>query len=157
MRKRLLLVLTFALVASSVSAQSGGMLAEITAPVQTPFGTYVPTPASIHPCLQPLQVADDFSNVVNFDRFDFSGEELQLLRKNHFVVVPGHPAGQTGPGAFREMVDVYNEARELGIPILVTSDALLHTFHLVFDRILMTLETRRFYGWLDGLLRALYD
>ncbi|HFE52486.1 MAG TPA: DUF3160 domain-containing protein, partial [Bacteroidetes bacterium] len=132
------------------------MLADIRSPVHTAFGTYVPEPVQVVPCVPLLDVAGDFSNVVNFDRFSFSEQELAFLRRNHFVVVPGRPVTETQSGAYREMFDVYNEARELGIPILVTSDALLHTFHLVFDRILMSLETRRFYGWLDGLLRALY-
>jgi len=157
MRKGFVLTLGLVFALETAFAQTGDMIAEITNAVRTSFGTYVPVPVHVRPALPPLQVAEDFGNVVDFNQFEFSEAERQLLRENHFVVVPGRLGPRSSSGAYREMVDVYNEARELGIPILVTSDALLHTFHLVFDRILMTLETRRFYGWLDGLLRALYE
>lgn len=130
------------------------MLAHITQPVETPFGTYQPYLVSVQPSVPPLRVAADFSNVTNFGQFTFSEQELALLRQNHFVVTPRRLHGGTG---FREMYDIYNEARELGIPILVTSDAMLHTFHLVFDNVLKTLEEQHFFGWLGELLAAIYQ
>jgi hypothetical protein len=101
-----------------------------------------------------MAVAPDFSNVANFTRFQFTENELNLLRRNHFVVSPRRTREGTG---YREMYDIYNEARELGIPFLVTTDAMLHTFHLVFDRVLKTCEERHFYGLLGSLLTELYE
>jgi hypothetical protein len=130
------------------------MLADITRPVETPFGTYQPCLVSVKPSLRPLAVAPDFANVVNWGQFSFSDQEQALLRQNHFVVTPRRFQGSTG---YREMYDIYNEARELGIPILVTTDAMLHTFHLVFDNVLKRLEEQYFFGWLQQLLAAIYQ
>jgi hypothetical protein len=118
------------------------MIADITQPVQTEFGTYQPIPTTITPAVELYQVADDFSNVINFNEFRFSEKEKTLLKQNHFVVSPRRESEVTG---YKEIYDVYNEARDLGIPIFVTTDALLHTFHLIFDRMLMELEQQQFY------------
>ena len=130
------------------------MIADIHADVETEFGTYHPYPVALRPSIQPMNVATDFSNVVNFDRFQFTDGELDLLRRNHFVVSPRRLHDGSG---YREMYDLYNEARDQGIPILVTSDAMLHTFHLVFDRVLKTCEERQFYGLLNTMLGEMYD
>ncbi|MDZ7393435.1 MAG: DUF3160 domain-containing protein [candidate division KSB1 bacterium] len=129
------------------------MLADITAPVHTEFGLYEPYLVTATPSIPPYGVAPDLSNVVNSAQFTFSPEELFLLRQNQFVVTPrcgGGPA--TG---YTEIYDLYNECREQEIPILVTTDAMLHTFHLCFDYILKTCEERRFFADLNNLLSAL--
>lgn len=147
----LLFALTFLCAPNSASAQ---MIADLRADVATPFGTYHPYLVSVRPAIPAITVAPDFSNVANFSRFQFTENELNLLRGNHFVVSPRRTREGTG---YREMYDIYNEARELGIPILVTTDAMLHTFHLVFDRMLKTCEERHFYGLLGSMLGELYE
>ncbi len=154
MRKRWFWTLVALGIMSSLGSGHAQMLADIRRPVETPFGTYRPYLVSVQPSLPPLSVAPDFSNVANLEQFTFSEQELTLLRQNHFVVTPRRLVGGTG---YREMYDIYNEARELGIPILVTSDAMLHTFHLVFDKVLKTLEEQYFFGWLGELLAAIYQ
>lgn len=129
------------------------MIADIRTDVDTPFAIYHPYLATAQPAIPPLTVAPDFSNVVNFSQFNFTADERQLLERNHFVVSPRRLEWGTG---YREMYDIYNEARERGIPILVTTDAMLHTFHLLFDRALKTCEEQRFFAWLDDLLAAIY-
>lgn len=150
-RHTILAALPIVLLVRFASAQ---MLADIRAEVATAFGVYHPYLVTVQPSLPPVAVAPDFSNVVNFNQFAFTASEANLLRQNHFVVSPRRSQGGTG---YREMYDIYNEARELGFPILVTTDAMLHTFHLVFDRVLKTCEEQRFYGWLEALLAALYE
>ncbi len=146
----ILFALTFLCAPNSASAQ---MIADLRADVATPFGTYHPYLVSVRPTIPAITVAPDFSNVANFSRFQFTENEFHFLRSNHFVVSPRRTREGTG---YREMYDIYNEARELGIPILVTTDAMLHTFHLVFDRVLKTCEERHFYGLLGSMLSELY-
>ncbi|MCI0515946.1 DUF3160 domain-containing protein [candidate division KSB1 bacterium] len=125
------------------------MIADITQPVTTEFGVYQPYLVDVTPNLAPDRVAPDFSNVINFKDFAFTPAELVLLAQNHFVVSPRREDGATG---YREIYDIYNECRELDLPIFVTTDAMLHTFHLCFDKILKICETRQFFGDLNQLL-----
>ena len=125
------------------------MIATITQPVETEFGIYTPLPVEITPNCIPYTVNDNFSNVVNFNNFSFTAAEESLLSHYEFVVSPRRLEGGTG---YREIYDVYNECRDLNIPIFVTTDAVLHTFHLCFDYILMTMEKRKFIPDLNTLL-----
>ncbi|MCR4439561.1 MAG: DUF3160 domain-containing protein [candidate division KSB1 bacterium] len=146
----MLAVMAMLVPAAATDAQ---MLAGITAPVQTEFGIYRPYPVSVVPAIPPYTLAPELSNVCNFSRFAFSAEELALLRQNQFVVTPRRLTG--GGTGYKEVYDLYNECREQGIPILVTTDAMLHTFHLCFDYILKTCEEQRFFGDLNELLAVL--
>ncbi|MDZ7261245.1 MAG: DUF3160 domain-containing protein [candidate division KSB1 bacterium] len=130
------------------------MIADIQQDVPTEFGVYHPYLVTITPNAAPYTVAPDFSNVVNFSDFHFTEAEKSLLAQNYFVVSPRRETGGTG---YREIYDIYNECRELGIPIFVTTDAMLHTFHLCFDNILKICEEQKFFADLNNLLLALLD
>jgi len=144
-------ILALALLAG-VLPLSAQMIAEITGPVETEFGTYIPQPSQIVPAAESYTVAPDLSNVVNAGDFGFDAAERGLLARNHFFVTPKRSGSNSG---YKEMYDLYNEAREENIPIFVTTDALLHSFHLIFDHMLMEIEEARFYGDLDRLLSGL--
>ncbi|UCE17329.1 MAG: DUF3160 domain-containing protein [Gemmatimonadota bacterium] len=129
------------------------MIADITEDVETEFGTYHPFLVEIEPAAEPYTVEPDFSNVVNFSDFGFTAVEESLLSAHYFVVSPTRHDGGSG---YKEIYDIYNECREQDVPIFVTTDAMLHTFHLLFDRILKTIETKRLFVDLQGLLGALF-
>jgi len=130
------------------------MIATIDHPVASEFGEYVPNLVRITPNAETYQVAPDLSNVVNIQHFNFSAEEKRFLTSNHFFVTPKRTGDHTG---YKEIYDVYNECREQGIPIFVTTDAVLHTFHLLFDQMLMEVEQQQFFGDLNNLLSGLLD
>ena len=148
------IIAAIALLLTGVLPLSAQMIAEIAAPVETEFGAYIPYPVAITPAAGVYTVAADLSNVVNVEDFSFESTERSLLARQHFFVTPKRSGNHTG---YREMYDLYNEARELGIPIFVTSDAILHSFHLIFDHMLMEIEEEHFAGDLDRLLSGLLD
>ena len=137
--------LTFILSWSSGSAQ---MIADITEDVETEFGTYHPYIVEITPQANSYTIEAGFANVVNFADFSFSAVEESLLFRNAFTA---------RPSGYMEIYDIYNECAELEIPIFVTTDALLHTYHLLYDRILRTAEERQFYDDLTMLTQVLLD
>ena len=141
-----------------VPCHSQTMVATIKEPVETDFGTYQPFPVDIIPGAEQVNPGDNLENVVNVQNFSFPATGLDLLKQQHFFVTPvtrfNTTTGITGPN---EMFDVYNEAREQGIPIFVTTDAMLHTFHLCFDYILRTCEEKRFIEQLNLVLDGLLD
>jgi hypothetical protein len=124
------------------------VIATITKDLQTAFGVYHPYPVRVTPSVTPYTLNPDFSNVANFSRFSFSEAEKALLFKNGFVAQPS---------SAKQIYDVYNECKEREIPIFVTTDAMLHTFHILYDYALRILEMRRLAGILDRLTKDLVE
>jgi hypothetical protein len=152
------LFLSSAVVIASVvtpSASALNMLADITTNTVTDFGTYKPRLVNVTPSAAPYTIASDFSNVVNFSQFTFTDAQKNLLRHNGFVAIPKTYPSYGGPAPFGEMYDVYNYARDNDLPIFVTVDALLHTYHELYDYALRTIETQRFLRDLDRLTSAM--
>ena len=139
----IILLVTTAVLSSSAPA----MIADITSDVETEFGTYHPYPVTITPLLKPYTVASDFSNVSNFTDFRFGEDARSLLQKNHFVATKSD---------YKQLYDVYKDLKEAGVPVFVAADALLHTFHILYDNMLRILEVDRFAADLDALNRALF-
>ena len=97
------------------------------------------TPAVIHETIAP-----DLNNVrVSF----LLSEGLQQRLGETGVVV--------APGTVKEFFTVYEEARYANQPVFITSDSLLHVYHLLFDKILRTAERQYFIPLLRELNAAL--
>ena len=98
----------------------------------------------------PYMVEDDFSNVVNRDQFEellFGEQRLEAdglahLQENAFVVAPGYG---------EEFFSIYEINRYGQIPNFVTTDAMLHNYHLFFSRLLKGVEKNHFIGDLTEL------
>ena len=80
--------------------------------------------------------------MTNRDQFEFSTEALKLLTANGFVVTPEQ---------IPEFFMLYETNRYDNIPNFVTTDAMLHNYHLFFSHLLKKLEA----GYLMPELRAL--
>jgi hypothetical protein len=89
-------------------------------------------------------IAPDLSNV----RVSLALSEAQRerLAQDGFVV---------SPGVEKEFFTVYEKARYANMPIFVTSDSLLHVYHLLFDKVLRTAEVQYFIPLLRDLNQAL--
>jgi hypothetical protein len=148
------LALTVWMVMLTVSWDAGvtaqPMIADIREDVVTPFGTYHPYPANFFPNVSPFTVAPDFSNVVNFSdvKWWFDATDTTLLLQNHFTVTRS---------PFQQLYDVYNYCTWDASPVFVTTDAVLHTYHVLFDCLLAEIEVRQFVRTLEGLTDALID
>jgi len=82
--------------------------------------------------------------IYNFGDFSsklpISPGALELLGQNGFVVIqnPFNPA--------EEYITVpYNTLKQMEIPVFITSDSLLHLYHIQFDETLRQIEEREFY------------
>lgn len=132
----------------SVGAYSPPMVADITKDVKTEFGIYHPYPVDVTPSCTLYTIEPDFSNVINYKDFSFSPKEESLLSKNGFVATPS---------SYKEIYDIYNECKEKEIPVFVSGDAMLHTFHLLYDRILLTCETKKFFEDIENITDVLLE
>ena len=128
----------------------GQMMAEIDEDVTTNFGIYRPYPAVFSSNVPAFAVTADFSNVVNFEHFSqgFTKGESELLQSNHFTVKFSQ---------YKQLYDIYNECTWDATPVFVTTDAVLHIYHVLFDQMLADIEVQKFIETLDNLTQALLD
>jgi len=161
MKKILLLLLmaAFVILSGANEKVSAKMIATITEDVETEFGTYHPHPVRITPKARSYEVAEDFSNVGNFAEFGFSEKDRLLLGRNLFVVKPSHTVEDFDESGLytrgKVLHEIYQDCKDREIPIFVTTDAMLHTFHILYDYALRALEVERFADDLDRLNKAL--
>ncbi|MDD2421031.1 MAG: DUF3160 domain-containing protein [Heliobacteriaceae bacterium] len=99
--------------------------------VASEFADFPDYAVDVHPAVKPYSVAQDLSNVENSHRFKFSPAAQELLVKNGFVVVPSWG---------EEFYMMYEPNRYDGIPNFITTDAMLHNYHLFFNNLLERVE-----------------
>ncbi|MCK4297562.1 MAG: DUF3160 domain-containing protein, partial [Candidatus Marinimicrobia bacterium] len=126
------------------------MIANITEDVQTDFGIYHPYLANFIPDVPTFSVEADFSNVSNFSMVEWmiNSTDSTLLLQNHFTVKKSR---------HKQLYDIYNDCTWNGMPIFVTTDAVLHTYHVLFDRFLSEIEVQKFIEKLDLLTETLIN
>lgn len=98
--------------------------------------------------LKPYTVAADLKNVSNAERFEFSPEAQQGLVQNGFVVLPGF---------HQEFFMLYEFNRYDGMPNFVTTDAMLHNYHLFFNHLLKTVEEEELAPELKALNKGMVE
>jgi Protein of unknown function (DUF3160)/FlgD Ig-like domain len=82
-------------------------------------------------------------------KYQLTDGEKSLLAKNGFVVTE-----RLSYGSFGEALgDIYHK----DLPVFVSTDAILHTIHMSYDDILMTVEKQILIQKLDTLLGLLHD
>jgi hypothetical protein len=129
-------------------------------PPGTPGAVSTPAASDVYPPvfaaynLQDVRLPDSFTGydlpldletIPGLDGFELSEEQRALLRENGFVV------DLPGPETFLEFYQIYEDFRYSDGPLFVTSDSILHVYHLLFDKILRDLEVDYFIPTLESL------
>ena len=119
---------------------------------------YESQPVSVTPGAPSYDLPLLFRDISNADRVRYGlgldDNALQALECNGFVVVSARDLdGET----YDDMVAPYNDLKEKGIPNFITSDSLLHLYHVQFDEILKCVEEREFYPKLVVMSNALFE
>ncbi len=99
---------------------------------------------------------DDISNYVRMDlQFDIDGAN-ELISRNGFAVLE-YDWSRHFPEAKSndDLVKPYEFMSEEGIPIFISSDTLLHLYHVQFDESLKEVEETAFFGDITHLTAAL--
>jgi hypothetical protein len=94
--------------------------------------------------LSSLQNFQDINTI-----FSLTDQQKELLRKNGFVV---KDFGMTD-----DITAPYTYLKDHDIPIFITSDTLLHLYHLLFDLTLKGIEERELFDSILNLSKALFD
>lgn len=111
------------------------------------FATYEDVPVNINPAIKPCKVEPDLSNITNKDMFRLSPAATNLLIENGFVVVPTTYE--------KEFFSLYERNRYEPVPLLITTDSILHNYHLFFDHLLRVVETEKLAPELKELNKAM--
>jgi hypothetical protein len=111
------------------------------------FADYVPYLVEAQPTVPGYEI--NLGQVANPDLLmGLSDEQRALLEENGFVVVPSRMA---------QIYEIYKSAKDRGVPIFVTTDALLHAYHILYDYTLRAAEIQHFVNDLQGLNAAMID
>ncbi len=115
----------------------------------------------------PLNISD-ITNYQNFsEKIKLSPEALTLLKKNAFVIIPTpdniaeqeiylSSSHQTGYPK-DDFVVYYEVLKDKDLPIFITTDSLLHYYHIFFDTALMRLERDLFYQDMWAISQELFE
>jgi hypothetical protein len=113
------------------------------------FAPYKEVAVEEKPSLKPYAIEPELNNVENGTRFIFSADARKALVANGFVVLPEKNL---------EFFWVYEMNRYDAVPNLVTTDAMLHNYHLFFQHLLKTIEEEKLIPSLkqlnSGMLKA---
>jgi hypothetical protein len=114
-------------------------------PAEKPrFAVFEEPAITVRPAIIHEPIAADLSNVVV--PFVLSPSQRARLAETGFVVSPGEE---------KEFFTLYEKARYANVPVFVTSDSLLHVYHLLFDKVLRTAEREAFIPLLRQLNEAM--
>ncbi|HJH25871.1 MAG TPA: dTDP-glucose 4,6-dehydratase [Methanophagales archaeon] len=100
-----------------------------------------------------LQLPLNLSIITNIEnitaKIRLNDREKNLLRTNGFVILDY--------GQKDDIVAPYEDMKIMGIPIFVTSDTLLHLYHIQFNEILKGIEEREFFDALVDMSNAMLN
>jgi hypothetical protein len=71
------------------------------------------------------------NKIENLELYSLNDAQLQLLLENGFVVTPAR---------WKEFFTLYDEAHYYDLPLFITTDSVLHVYHLLFNKLLRDLE-----------------
>jgi hypothetical protein len=115
------------------------------------FADYNLESTTINPSLDPYKVQPGLANVENADAFDISAGAKTLIEQNAFAAQ--FPSGEQ----YLQFYQLYEDGRYSEKPVFVTTDSLLHVYHLMFDKVLRTTETKYLIADLHQLNAAMLE
>lgn len=94
------------------------------------------------PCVPAYELDDSLSNVENTDRFYFQDHMKQKLVENQFLVEDS---------SYGEFFDLYEFNRYMQIPNFITTDSMMHTYHLYFSMLQKNTERDYLVDLVDAM------
>lgn len=128
--------------------QSGTPYFTINSTVATQFANYTPLESDFQVNAPRYSVAPGLSNVANLAHFSMlTHEQREAIQENGFVVVPQKE--------YKQIHDILQKNDNLNIPNFVTTDAVLHAYHIVYDLALREVEVHSFWSLIGNLTKQL--
>jgi hypothetical protein len=118
------------------------------------FTYYQPINISVNHSVQPYQLPLNLSIITNIenitDKLQLKDMEKDILKTNGFVILDhGYYSD--------DIVAFYEYMKDEGVPIFVTTDTLLHLYHIQYSEILKGIEEREFFDELVDMSKAMIE
>ena len=114
------------------------------------FADFDPYSEDIEISSPDYSVMQDLSNVDVHSAFpSLTNEQKMVLEQNGFVVVPQN--------TYEQIYDILKSQYWSSIPNFVTSDAVLHAFHVLYDMSLRVVESLSFWDLLGNLTESMLN
>lgn len=114
------------------------------------FAGYVPLDENYSVSASSYTIEPGLSNVqITSGLPALSAEQKQMIEENGFVVVP--------QSSYKQIYEILNDNYWPSIPSFVTSDSVLHTFHVLYDMSLRVAETWTFWDLVGNLTESLLN
>lgn len=114
---------------------------------------YQPIEISVNLSVPLYQLPLNLSNVTNIEditaKLRLNETEEELLGSNGFVIMDY--------GQEDDIVAPYKDMKDRGVPIFVTTDTLLHLYHIQFNEILKGIEEREFFDSIVDMSYAMLE
>ena len=132
------------------AAHPNALVFTITETVENDFADFIPYDEEFTPNAPQYSISPGLTNIANLGRFPtLTVEDRQSIENNGFVAVP-----QSG---FKQIHEILSDNEDYGLPSFVSSDAILHAFHVLYDLALREAETYSFWSLLGNLTESLVD
>lgn len=112
------------------------------------FGEWKDISVKFTPNVQDYKIEKDLSNVEYAEDLNTPEGGTELLAENGFVVTGGY---------YNEYFSLYEDNRYNYMPSFITTDSVLHTYHLYFNYLLKQLEENELYDLALKNTKALLD
>jgi len=87
---------------------------------------------------------------------DLTEEQKQMLLENGVVIIPGNK--DRFEKAYQELsATKYRSKDGQGVPIFITTDSILHLFHIEFNELLKNIEIKKLSPMLNSFLESVID
>ncbi len=114
------------------------------------FADFVPYEESFTPNAPEYSVYSGLSNIVNLGSFPTIPADVQaMIVTNGFAVIPQNE--------FKQIHEVLEHNEDNFIPSFVSSDAVLHAYHVLYDLALREVEVYSFWDLLGNLTESMLD
>ncbi len=130
-------------------------------PAQPDFTRYYePCQLEIEPDSPGYTLPLDINDIANFAEVDAIislNDVRDLIGQNGFAIFEPDASLRTRWDVNDDIVEPYRFLRDSGIPLFVTTDTMLHLYHVQFDETLRDIEERCFAADINDLTSALLD
>jgi len=122
----------------------------ITETVENDFADFIPYDENFILNAPQYSIFPGLINVANLGLFPtLTVEDRQFIENNGFVAVP--------QSEFKQIHEILSDNDDHHLPSFVSSDAVLHAFHVLYDLALREAETYSFWNLLGNLTESLVD
>jgi len=118
--------------------------------VSNDFADFVPYDETFQPDAPAYTLSPGLSNVANLGTFSYlSSDTMRMIEQNGFAVLPQNQYKQ-----IHEILELNDDNL---VPSFVSSDAVLHAFHVLYDLALREVEVYSFWDLLGNLTASMLD